>query len=149
VSHRDPSPRGPHDKTMNIHSDYIDKRIIDLKKKHKSNKVKFVDCTHEEFIKDTSSCIFTNFVRDTFTNSYLKKYPCSICSEPSTDRCHGVSKEESRPALLKKALEKVWPDTSVPISLLVIKIAFLEEHKSTSFTLKCNKCHKKESSLSQ
>jgi hypothetical protein len=86
----------------------------------------------KDFIKDFGSNVFTNLVKDTFTRSYIKKHPCSDCGKPSTDRCHGIGEE--RPLLIKRALEKVWSDTSNPIIMKEIIIAFLEEHKYTKFT---------------
>jgi hypothetical protein len=72
----------------------------------------------------------------------LKKHPCSDCKGPSKDRCHGLGEE--RPVLIKRALERVYPDTTKTIVLKEIIIAFLEEHKSTKFTFKCSKCHRAE-----
>lgn len=125
----------------NPHSNFIDKRILDLKKSKKWN-TKIVDTSHEDFIKDFGSNVFTNFIRDTFTASYLKKHPCSDCQEQSKERCHGIG--ENRPILIKKALEKVYTDISKPVILRDILIQFLIEHKTTKFTFKCTKCHKKE-----
>jgi len=125
---------------LNIHSKYIDKRINDIKKSDKW-KTKIIDSSHEDFIKDYSSNIFTNLVQSTFTKSYIKKYLC-MCGNPSTERCHG--KGEERPLLIKRALEKVWNDTTKPIVIKKIIIAFLEEHKYTSFAFKCHSCHKNE-----
>lgn len=127
---------------LNPHSEYIDKRIKDVKKINKWNS-KVIDTSHEDFIKDYASNVFTNLVRNTFTNSYLKHFPCSDCSRPSTERCHGIGEE--RPLLIKKALEKIWSDTTKPIAMKEIIIAFLEEHKYTDFTFKCHTCHKRES----
>jgi len=123
---------------LNIHSKYIDKRIGDFKKKNKWNS-KLIDTSHEDFIKDYASCVFTNLVRDTFTKSYIKKFSCCECNSPSTQRCHGIGEE--RPLLIKRALEKVWSDITKPIIMKEIIIAFLEEHKYTKFTFKCYKCH--------
>ena len=129
---------------LNIHSKYIDKRINDIKKQNKWNS-KIIDTSHEDFIKDYASNVFTNLVRNTFTNSYIKNFPCSDCNNSSTERCHGIGEE--RPLLIKKALEKVWSDTSTPITIKEIIIAFLEEHKYTKFTFKCHSCHKNEKKL--
>ena len=129
---------------INIHSKYIDKRIEDIEKSKKW-KSKIVDTSHEDFIKDYSTNVFTNLIRDTFTNSYIKQFPCSDCKNPSTERCHGIGEE--RPLLIKKALEKVWNDTTKPICLKQIIIAFLEEHKYTKFTFKCHNCHKNEKNI--
>lgn len=126
---------------LNIHSKYIDKRINDIKKSDKWNS-KVIDTSHEDFIKDYSTNVFTNLVRNTFTKSYIKKFPCSDCGELSKERCHGIGEE--RPLLLKRALEKTWNDTTIPITMKQIIIAFLEEHKYTKFTFKCSKCHKNE-----
>jgi len=127
----------------NKHSDYIDKRIDDIRKK-KDDWLTVIGpgSTHKSIIRDFSHCIFTNLVHNTFTKSYMKKHPCSECGKPSTDRCHGIGEE--RPILLKRALERIWSDTTQPIILKDIIIAFLEEHKYTDFTFKCNQCHKNE-----
>jgi len=124
---------------MNPHTVFIDKRIADLKKQNKWN-TKIKDTTHEDFIKDFSSNVFTNFVRNTFTAAYLKKYKCSDCNGVSKERCHGIGEE--RPLLIKRALEKVYPDITKTITLKEILIQFLEEHKPTNFTFKCSECHR-------
>jgi hypothetical protein len=126
---------------MNPHSSFITKRIEDLKKKNKWN-TKITNTSHDDFIKDTGANVFTNLVRDTFTPTYLKENPCSDCGEPSKERCHGIG--EGRPLLIRRALEKVYPDTSATICLKDILIQFLEEHKTTKFTFKCSACHGKE-----
>ena len=127
---------------LNIHSAYIDKRINDESKKSDKGNSKIVDTSHEDFIKDFTSNVFTNLVRNTFTCAYIKRFPCSDCGGISNERCHGIGEE--RPLLIKRALEKVWPDTSKPITMREIKIAFIEEHKYTKFTFKCHACHKNE-----
>ena len=126
---------------VNPHSAYMDQKIAAL---HRSTRwaTKIVDTTHAEFIRDFSSNVFTNFVRETFSATYLKDHPCSDCKKPSKERCHGVGEE--RPILIQRALERVYPDMSVPVSIKDILIAFLEEHKTTKFTFKCTECHKKE-----
>jgi len=126
----------------NQHSAYIDKRINDLRKKNKWN-TKIIG-SHEDIIQEFSTCIFTNLIKNTFTASYLAKHPCSDCKKPSKERCHGIGEE--RPLLLKKALQRVYPDITVPIKIKEILIAFLEEHKTTKFTFKCSDCHKAETS---
>jgi hypothetical protein len=123
---------------QNIHSNYIDKRINDIKKGNKWNS-KIIDTTHEDFIKDYASNVFTNLVQNTFTKSYIKQHHCNDCINPSTERCHGIGEE--RPLLIKRALEKIWSDTTKPIIMKEIIIAFLEEHKYTKFTFKCHDCH--------
>ena len=129
---------------LNIHSKYIDKRINDITKSNKWNS-KIIDTSHEDFIKDYASNVFTNLVHNTFTNSYIKQFPCGECNSPSTERCHGIGEE--RPLLIKRALEKVWSDTTKPIIMKEIIIAFLEEHKYTKFTFKCRDCHRNEKKL--
>ena len=131
---------------LNIHSTYIDKRIEDYKKLNYWNS-QIINTTHQDFIKDYSDSVFTNLIKKTFTKSYLKKFKCSDCGDPSTDRCHGIGEE--RPVLIKRALEKVYPDISKSIKLKIIIIAFLEEHKYTNFTFKCKNCHKKESNTNK
>jgi len=126
---------------INPHSEYIDKRIADLRKSKKWN-TKIVDTPHEDFIKDFGSNVFTNLIRNTFTATYLKKHPCLDCKAPSKERCHGI--EEERPLLILKALKHVYPDLSKPVVLKEILVAFLEEHKTTKFTFKCSDCHRKE-----
>ena len=135
-------PKNIHNMTeQNPHSAFIDKRIADIKKSNKW-KTKLTDTSHEDFIYDFGSNVFTNFVRNTFTAAYLQKHPCSDCKNPSNERCHGIGEE--RPLLIKRALEKVYPDTSATITLKEILIQFLEEHKTTKFTFKCTECHRKE-----
>jgi len=126
---------------VNPHSPYIDQKITALRKSTRWA-TKIVDTTHAEFIRDFSSNVFTNFIRETFSATYLKDHPCSDCKKPSKERCHGVGEE--RPILIQRALERVYPDMSVPVSIKDILIAFLEEHKTTKFTFKCTECHKKE-----
>jgi hypothetical protein len=125
--------------TLNEHSDYISSRIAIIEKSNTKWNSKIVGTSHEDFIRDFGSNVFTNLIRNTFTGTYVKKFKCSDCSAPASERCHG--KGEERPLLLKKALEKVWPDTSKPIIMKIIVIAFLEEHKTTKFTFKCHTCH--------
>lgn len=128
----------------NPHCEYIDKRIADLKESNKWN-TQITNTSHDDFIKDFGSNVFTNFVRSTFTGAYLKKHPCSEseCNKPSKERFHGIG--EDRPLLIRRALEKVYPDTSKTITLKEILIQFLEEHKTTKFTFKCAECHRNES----
>ena len=129
---------------MNPHSSFIDKRIADLKKSSKWN-TNITSTSHDDFIKDFGSNVFTNLVKNTFTAAYLKKHPCSDsdCDQPSKERCHGIG--EDRPLLIRRALEKVYPDPSATVRLKDILIQFLEEHKTTKFTFKCSACHRKES----
>ena len=129
-------------KVSNIHSKKFDEKIQKIRKGDRWQTVIGSGSTHESVIRDFSDCIFTNLVQSTFSRTYMKKHVCSDCAQPSTDRCHGIG--EDRPVLLKKAMERVWPDTTTPIVLKDIVIAFLEEHKTTSFTFKCRQCHLKE-----
>jgi|UniRef100_A0A6C0DXE2 hypothetical protein len=123
----------------NEHSDYITKKINIIRENKTKWNSKIVDTTHEDFIRDYGSSVFTNLIRNTFTGTYVKKFKCGDCHAIASERCHG--KGEERPLLLKRALEKVWPDTSKPISMKIIVIAFLEEHKTTKFSFKCHTCH--------
>uniref|UniRef100_A0A6C0EII8 Uncharacterized protein n=1 Tax=viral metagenome TaxID=1070528 RepID=A0A6C0EII8_9ZZZZ len=129
-------------KKLKIHSAYIDERIKDTIKSEKWNDNYIINTPHLNYIKAYSSNIYTNLIKDIFTKTYLKKYPCSDCGNPSTDRCHGINEE--RPKLIQKALDKVYPDITKPIEQKKIIIAFLEEHKYTNFTFKCKECHVKE-----
>lgn len=131
---------------INPHSPYIDQKITALRRSTRWA-TKIVDTTHAEFIRDFSSNVFTNFVRETFSATYLKNHPCSDCKKPSKERCHGIGEE--RPVLIQRALERVYPDISVPISIKEILIAFLEEHKTTQFTFKCSTCHKEEGRINR
>jgi len=124
---------------INPHSEYIDTRIAKLRTQTDKWNTKIVDTTHGEFIEDFYCNVFTNFVQKIFTEGYLKKNPCSECKKPSEHRCHGLGEE--RPILIQRALERIWPDTSKPICMREILIAFLEEHKMTKFTFKCKECH--------
>jgi hypothetical protein len=126
---------------LNIHAEYIDKRISDLKKSRKWNTL-ITATSHDDFIKDFGSNVFTNLVRLTFTAAYLKKHPCSDCHQSSKERCHGIG--EDRPLLIRRALEKVYPVVSGTVRMKDVLVQFLEEHKYTNFTFKCSKCHKNE-----
>lgn len=128
----------------NPHSDYIDRRIRDLRRSNKW-KTQIINTSHDDIVYDFCSNVFTNLIRNTFTAAYLKKHPCSDCKNPSKERCHGIGEE--RPILLHMALKRVYPDITKPISMLEIIIAFLEEHKTTKFTFKCSECHKKEKAI--
>jgi len=123
---------------MNPHSEFIDKRINDVRKSKRWNSC-IIDTTHDDFVRDYARCVFTNLVRDVFTRTYLKKFKCPDCGGNSEQRCHG--KGEDRPLLIRRALQRVYPDISKPVKMKEIIIAFLEEHKTTSFTFKCKKCH--------
>jgi len=122
-------------------SQYIDKRIADFKKRDKW-KTKITDTSHDDFIKDFNTCLLTNVIRDTFTKRFLKLWSCADCGGPSQERCHGLGEE--RGIMLRRALERVYPDTTKVITLNEIVYAFLEEHKNSAFTFKCSQCHKNE-----
>ncbi len=130
----------------NPHADFIDKRISDVKKSNKWN-TKIVDTSHEDFIKDFASNVFTNLIQQIFTKTYMSKFPCSDCNKPSQQRCHGI--DEDRPTLIKRALEKTYPDPTKIVTLKEIILQFLEEHKTTKFTFKCTECHQKEPAKSK
>jgi hypothetical protein len=125
----------------NPHSEYIDKRIEKLQMSDRL-RTKITDTTHDIIIKDFSCHLFTDLIQTTFTTAYLRKHVCSDCGGKSEHRCHGAGEE--RGELLKRALERVFPDTTKIISLKEIAVAFLEEHKTTRFTFKCKVCHDKE-----
>ena len=130
--------------TDSLHAEYIRDRLICLKKKwDKTEKWEtiIVDTTHDKFIKDCGSNIFTNLVKDFFTKTYLSKHKCE-CGKPAKERCHGVGEE--RPLLLRKALEKVYPDTSQKVKLRTIIEAFIELHIDTNLAFKCTDCHRQE-----
>jgi hypothetical protein len=126
---------------MNPHSKYIDRRIEDFKKGQKWN-TNITNTSHDDFIRDFNTCLLTNVIRDTFKQTYLKKWPCADCGAASQERCHGIGEE--RGIMLRRALEKVYPDVSQVVKLSDIIYAFLEEHKTSSFTFKCAACHKNE-----
>ncbi len=126
---------------MNIHTEYINKRIADLRKQDKW-KCKLIADSHDEFIKDYSTCVCTNLIKNTFTPAYMKKFKCSDCNGKAQHRCHGIGEE--RPKLLKRALQRIWPDPTKPIVMKEILIAFLDEHIYTQFTFKCATCHNNE-----
>jgi hypothetical protein len=143
---------------MNIHADYLDKRIRDFENQlHKWNV--FVIGTDEDILRDFNTCVFTNLVKQTITISYMKKHPCEDCGMPrsgrfcfiagfrncSEQRCHGLGEERS--VLLKRALMKVHPDANKPLLLRTLVIAFLDEHKYSNFALKCTPCHKRETEM--
>jgi hypothetical protein len=127
---------------MNPHSEYINKQIIAVKNSKKWN-TKIINTSHDDFVKDFSATVFTNFIKDIITKTYMRGKICEDCNEtPAENRCHGLGDE--RPKLIRKALQRVYPDITKEISLKEILIAFLEEHRTTRFALKCKVCHDKE-----
>ena len=126
-------------KDSNEHSKYINERIERYIKKDKWNTL-ITNTSHKDIIRDFGSCVFTNLVRDFFTKSYLKQHNCIICNNKAEQRCHGVG--EGRLELIRRVLEKIYPDTTKTIKLKVIIIAFLFFLKYTKFNFKCEKCHK-------
>jgi hypothetical protein len=128
----------------NIHSEYIDKIINNIKRQNNWNTT-IINTTHADFIRDFSSSVYSNIIKNRITSSYVKKYRCSDCGCTATTRCHGIGEE--RPVLIGRALKKVYPDITKMVRLKDVVIQFLEEHKSTKFTLKCAPCHKKENKV--
>ena len=126
----------------NIHSEYIDDRIMDILENSTKWNTFIVNTSHENFINDFSNTLFSKLITTTFTKAYMKKNPCSECNKPSEERCHGIGEE--RPILIRRALERVYPDISKTIVLRDVLITFLEEHKTTKFTFKCSECHRAE-----
>ena len=97
----------------------------------------------ETIIKEFSSNTFTNYIyRTVIPDSYMKRYNCIECGEPAKNRCHGIGEE--RPLLLERALNKIRANNVEKIKMIDLKIAFIEEHKNTSFDFKCVECHKNE-----
>jgi hypothetical protein len=102
----------------------------------------FVNTSHDDFVADFSSSIFTN-INKYMMSGYKDDRECEDCSvAPAQNGCHGLGEE--RPVLLQRALKRVWPDISRPITLKEIVVAYLEEHKTTKYALKCEMCHKAE-----
>jgi hypothetical protein len=79
---------------LNKHSEYIDKRINDIKRINKYGLAEIINTSHEDYIKLYSLCLYTNLIKDIFTNSYLKKFSCSDCAGKSTDICHCIGEEK-------------------------------------------------------
>jgi hypothetical protein len=127
---------------MASHKDYIHERIRRFKQRIAKQEDMKIQGSHDSIIKNFSSCVFTNFTRDAFSKSYVLKHSCSDCGKRAEQRCHG--KGEERPVLIRRALERIYPDTTQLLSLHALKIAYLEEHVDTSFTFKCKQCHDKE-----
>lgn len=127
---------------MNPHSEYLQKRIKDVKKSNKWNTY-IINTSHDDFIRDFNSCVFTNLVLSTIGRGYVKKHKCAECkTNTATQRCHGENEE--RPVLIRRALERVYPDISKAVQLKDVVIAFLEEHLNTKFDFKCDSCHARE-----
>ena len=128
--------------TLNRHADYIEKRIADIEEQDKWNSL-IINTSHDDFIKDFNSCVFTNLIQSTIGKGYVKKHKCVECKvNDASERCHGEN--EDRPILLRRALERVYPDTSKSIQLKCIVIAFLKEHLNSTFDFKCKSCHLRE-----
>jgi len=123
--------------TPDVLNAYIDERIRDLPPHQFLSKI--TDSTYDSVVTDYSSCMFTNLVHGRFTKTFVLKHRCADCGGTAEQRCHGLNEE--RPVLLRRALARVWPDTTQTILLRTIVIAFLEEHKGTGFTFKCAGCH--------
>ena len=92
----------------------------------------------DDFCACFADNVFTNLIRDTFTQVYMKKHPCCDCGARSEQRCHGIG--EGRPKLLQRVLDR----QVYPVTWRKIMCEFLDEHIYTGFCLKCTKCHRKE-----
>ena len=100
--------------------------------------------THAQVIAAFGCTVFTCFVRVAFTRAYVKRAACEGgCGAPAAERCHAPN--ASRLQLIKRALDRVWPEPTVrPMRLDALLLAFLEEHAGTGFALKCAVCHLQE-----
>jgi len=118
-------------------------RFIEVQEKIRTSDPDFwvINTSHDDFIRECSTTIFTN-LNQKICRGYKKTYTCEDCGGVPEDGCHGIG--EDRPILLRRALEKIWPDTSKKANMKDIKIAYLEEHKSTRYALKCKACHRAE-----
>lgn len=125
----------------NPHTKFINQKLREFRKLNKW-RTKIYKTSHSDIIRDFSDSFFARFITTTFTRSYVSQHLCPDCGKQAEQRCHGVGEE--RPILIRRALERVYPNISKSIELKDILIAFLEEHKYTRFALKCTKCHKKE-----
>ena len=61
----------------NIHSEYIDDRIMDILENSTKWNTFIVNTSHENFINDFSNTLFSKLITTTFTKAYMKKNPCS------------------------------------------------------------------------
>ena len=60
---------------MNPHTEYINKRIEEVKKSSRYDKYTAkLEMTHKHFVDAFGTCLFTNFTRNIFTKTYLKKF---------------------------------------------------------------------------
>jgi hypothetical protein len=117
-------------------NEYIDAAIVRLLKSKRWN-TQIVNTSHDTFVADFYDTLFTKFVNVMFTSTYVRKHFCPECGGTATERCHGVD----RRTLIHNALKRVYIDTSRPVVLKDILIAFLEEHKNSGFCFKCHNCH--------
>jgi len=129
---------------MNRHTEQFDKIIKrERQRTDKGITINLCDDSNETIIKEFSSNTFTNYIyRTVIPDSYMKRYNCIECGEPAKNRCHGIGEE--RPLLLERALNKIRANNVEKIKMIDLKIAFIEEHKNTSFDFKCVECHKNE-----
>jgi hypothetical protein len=106
--------------------------------------VKFQNNSIEQVHGLLTTGFLTNLVKTKFDRDFVSTRECSGegCSKVAQQRCHGET--QARPELLKRAMKKVWPDQSKPVTLRKIAMQFFEEHKGTDFTLKCATCHSKD-----
>ena len=127
----------------NRHSNEIDKIITNLEKNTGPKwELCFKDTTHNIVADAFCNDFFANLVQSRFTKKYLSNFVCVDCGGPAQHRCHEIG--NSRPMLLKRALETVWPDTTKTVSLREIAIEFFRQHKTTNFDFKCKTCQDKE-----
>ena len=129
---------------MNRHIEQFDKIIKrERQRTDKGITINLCDDSNETIINEFSSNTFTNYIyRTVIPDSYMKRYNCIECGEPAKNRCHGIGEE--RPLLLERALNKIRANNVEKIKMIDLKIAFIEEHKNTSFDFKCVECHKNE-----
>lgn len=99
----------------------------------------------ESIVTSFGGTVFACCIHDVFPVSYVRKFQCA-CGSPAQERCHAP--EESRLQLLLRATERLWSTSaSSSVTLADLKLAFLEEHLTTNFLLKCRKCHRHETTL--
>jgi len=126
----------------NPHSSQFDHiiELISRPLRHKDLDIILTEHHSYEQVKTTfTRSVFTNLNKD-MMETYRKKRVYEDCNTNSaTAGCHGIGEE--RPILIIRALQRVWPDRSKPITLRRIVIAYFEEHKSTKYAFKCKPCH--------
>ena len=130
---------------VNPHRDEI-KKIIDTIDKARRDQYKIVfspETTDEMLVDLLSIGFFTNLVQTSFSDRYMKQFPCHDCQGDSTQRCHG--RNEARPELIRRALKVVRAKSPTgSIGLRELAKEFFRQHIPTKFTFKCYSCHKAE-----